>query len=317
MLIKIIITVILASFIPLKDGFIDLFKYLTITAISLLFFMHGAKLSRKKIIIGSSNWQLHLWIIFSTFIIFPLLGLSIVYLHLITLNQEIDNGFLYLCSMPATVQSAIALTSIAGGNVAASICSASASSLLGIFISPLIVNLILGIHSDTLHIDNEIRQVIKIILQLLLPFIAGHISRRWINTWIDSNQNLITQVDQISILLVVYSAFSEAVSNGIWNKVSIYTLLWVLISCLILLFFVLIINYFVARLLKFDRKDEIVLLFCGSKKSLASGIPMANILFPISSIGIIILPLMIFHQVQLMVCSYIAQCYKSFNEKNK
>ncbi|PPI87378.1 hypothetical protein CRV11_00345 [Candidatus Pantoea edessiphila] len=314
MIIKIISSVLLACVFPLKGNFINLFKYLTIAAIFILFFMHGAKLSRKKIIMGSSNWQLHLWILFSTFIMFPLLGMVLIWCHLININPEIDNGFLYLCSMPATVQSAIALTSIAGGNVAASVCSASASSILGIFISPLIVKLVLGMHSTGLSINNEIEQIYKIILQLLIPFLAGHISRRWIYKWVDKNNDLINQVDQISILLVVYSAFSEAVINGIWYIVGIHTLLWVLIECLILLFLVLIINYLVACLFNFKRCDAIVLLFCGSKKSLANGIPMANILFPVSSVGIIILPLMIFHQVQLMACSYIAQLYKEQNK---
>ncbi|MXP50857.1 bile acid:sodium symporter family protein [Pantoea sp. SoEX] len=315
MIIKILTVVLLASFIPLKGNFINLFKYLTIVAISVLFFMHGAKLSRKKIILGSSNWQLHLWILCSTFILFPLIGFILICCHLMNISPEIDKGFLYLCSMPSTVQSAIALTSIAGGNIAASICSASASSILGIFLSPLIVKLILGVNSSGLNIDNEMQQVCKIILQLLIPFLAGHISRNWIYKWIDQNNDLINKVDQISILLVVYSAFSEAVTNGIWNIVGIHTLLWILIDCMILLFFILIINYLVARVFKFNRSDEIVLLFCGSKKSLASGVPMANILFPVSSVGIVILPLMIFHQVQLMTCSYIAQCYKQNNEK--
>ncbi|PPI88903.1 hypothetical protein CRV09_01210 [Candidatus Pantoea edessiphila] len=316
MIIKIIITVLLASFIPLKGSFIYLFKYLTIIAISVLFYMHGAKLSHEKIISGSRNWKLHLWITFSTFILFPILGLILVRWNPININREIDSGFLYLCSMPATVQSAIALTSIAGGNVAASICSASVSSLLGIFISPLIVDLLLSLHNTNINIGNEIKQIIKIILQILIPFLLGHISRRWINLWIDKNHNLINKIDQISILLVVYSAFSDAVNNGIWHQVSCYDLFYIIIECVLLLFFVLIINYFFSRLLKFNRHDEIVVLFCGSKKSLANGIPLANILFPVGSIGMIILPLMVFHQIQLMVCSYIAQYYKENNRSD-
>ncbi|PPI86703.1 bile acid:sodium symporter family protein [Candidatus Pantoea edessiphila] len=314
MLFKIIITVVLASFIPLKGIFITLFKYLTGISIAILFFMHGAKLSHKKIILGSNNWKLHIWIMCSTFIIFPFLGLILVWYDPLSVSSEINNGFLYLCSMPATVQSAIAFTSIAEGNVAASICSASASSLLGIFISPLIINLILGLHINIINIDKEIQQIAKIILQLFIPFLLGHISRYWISQWIDQNSNLINKIDQISILFVVYSAFSKAVTNGIWCQVSAFTILWIAIQCTILLFFVLMINYFAAKLLNFNRQDEIVVLFCGSKKSLANGIPMANVLFPTSTVGIIILPLMIFHQVQLMVCSYIAQCYKRNNK---
>lgn len=313
MMIKLIITVLLASFLPAKGGFVDFFEYLTTAAIALLFFMHGAKLSREKIIAGSSHWQLHLWIMCSTFVLFPVLGLLLVWWHPVNVGPEIYTGFLYLCILPATVQSAIAFTSMAGGNVAAAVCSASASSLLGVFISPLLVNLVMDVHSSAP--TNGLEQIGKIMLQLLVPFVLGHLSRRWIAGWVEKHRGLIGKTDQTSILLVVYSAFSEAVVNGIWHRVGIDTLLWILAGCVLLLFFALLINYLASRLFGFSRADEIVVLFCGSKKSLANGVPMANILFPASAIGMIVLPLMIFHQVQLMVCSFIAGRYKKTNEK--
>lgn len=311
MMIKLIITVLLASFIPARGGFVDFFEYLTTAAIALLFFMHGAKLSREKIIAGSSHWRLHLWIMCSTFVLFPAIGLLIVWWHPVKVGPEIYTGFLYLCILPATVQSAIAFTSMAGGNVAAAVCSASASSLLGVFISPLLVNLVMDVNSN--GPSDGLEQVGKIMLQLLVPFVLGHLSRRWISGWVERHRSLIGITDQTSILLVVYSAFSEAVVNGIWKRVGVDTLLWILAGCLLLLTIVLLINYFASRLFGFNRQDEIVVLFCGSKKSLANGVPMANILFPASAVGIIVLPLMIFHQVQLMVCSFIAVRYKKTN----
>jgi len=313
MMIKLIITVLLATFLPAKGVFVDIFDYLTTAAIALLFFMHGAKLSREKIIAGSSHWRLHLWIMFSTFVLFPIIGLLIVWWHPVNVSAEIYTGFIYLCILPATVQSAIAFTSMAGGNVAAAVCSASASSLLGVFISPLLVNLVMDVHSNAP--SNGLEQVGKIMLQLLVPFVLGHLSRRWIAGWVEKHRGLIGKTDQTSILLVVYSAFSEAVVNGIWHRVGIDTLLWILAGCVLLLALVLAINLLASRLFGFNRADEIVVLFCGSKKSLANGVPMANILFPASSVGIIVLPLMIFHQVQLMVCSWIAQRYKVSHEK--
>ncbi|PQK80789.1 hypothetical protein CG430_07530 [Pantoea ananatis] len=308
MMIKLIITVLLASFIPARGHFVDFFQYLTTAAIALLFFMHGAKLSREKIIAGSSHWRLHLWIMCSTFVLFPAIGMLIVWWHPVKVGAEIYTGFLYLCILPATVQSAIAFTSMAGGNVAAAVCSASASSLLGVFISPLLVNLVMDVNNS--GPGDGLEQVGKIMLQLLVPFVLGHLSRRWISGWVERNRSLIGITDQTSILLVVYSAFSEAVVNGIWKRVGVDTLLWILAGCLLLLTIVLLINYFASRLFGFSRQDEIVVLFCGSKKSLANGVPMANILFPASAVGIIVLPLMIFHQVQLMVCSFIAGRYK-------
>ncbi|SFN13222.1 solute carrier family 10 (sodium/bile acid cotransporter), member 7 [Izhakiella capsodis] len=314
MMVKLIITVLLASFFPAKGGFVPLFEGLTTAAIALLFFLHGAKLSRENIIAGSSHWRLHVWIMFSTFILFPTLGLLVIWWHPVNVGREIYTGFLYLCILPATVQSSIAFTSIAGGNVAAAVCSASASSLLGVFISPLLVGLLMNIHHHGGAVDG-LEQIGKIMLQLLLPFVLGQFSRRWIGNWIERHRSLIGHTDQTSILLVVYTAFSAAVVSGIWHQVDIMTLLWILIGSLLLLLIVLSINLTAARLFGFKRADEITVLFCGSKKSLANGIPMANILFPAATVGIIVLPLMIFHQIQLMTCSFIAQRYQKQGKK--
>lgn len=313
MVVKLVSVIVLATFLPAKGIVVNIFEYLTIAAIALLFFMHGAKLSYEKIIAGSSHWRLHLWIMLSTFLLFPILGLLLVWWHPVNISAEIYAGFIYLCILPATVQSAIAFTSLAGGNVAAAVCSASASSLLSIFISPLLVNIVMDMH-NSMSI-NVFEQFGKILLQLLVPFLIGHLARRWIAIWVEKNHSLISRIDQMSILLVVYSVFSEAVANGIWHQVSTNTLLWIVAGCFILLAMVLAINICVSRFLGFGRADEIVVLFCGSKKSLANGVPLANILFPANVVGIVLLPLMIFHQIQLMVCSFIAQYYHQLYEK--
>lgn len=314
-MVKLITTVLLASVLPAKGGFIDFFGWLTTISIAVLFFMHGAKLSREKIVAGSNHWRLHLWIICSTFLVFPLIGLLLIRWHPVEVSNEIYTGFIYLCILPATVQSSIAFTSIAGGNVATAVCSASASSLLGVFISPILVNLMINVHNDVP--SNSLLQIGKIIMQLLMPFMLGHLSRHWIKNWVEKNRSLIAITDQASIMLVVYSAFSQAVVNGIWHQVGVNTLLWILVGSLLLLLISLMINFVATRLFGFSRADEIVVLFCGSKKSLASGVPMANILFPASSAGIIVLPLIIFHQVQLIVCSFIAQLYRADHEKQR
>ena len=303
--------VLLASFFPATGGFVPFFEGLTTAAIALLFFMHGAKLSREAIIAGGSHWRLHLWVMCSTFILFPALGVLFAWWAPVNVSQELYTGFLYLCILPATVQSAIAFTSLAGGNVAAAVCSASASSLLGIFLSPLLVGLLMNMHGA----EGNLEQVGKIMLQLLLPFVLGHLSRPWIGDWVSRNKKWIGKTDQTSILLVVYSAFSEAVVNGIWHKVGAGSLLFIVVVSIVLLAIVIAVNILVARKCGFSRADEITIVFCGSKKSLANGIPMANILFPTSVIGMMVLPLMIFHQIQLMVCAVMARRYKRQGEK--
>ncbi|WP_115718237.1 bile acid:sodium symporter family protein [Gallaecimonas mangrovi] len=300
-------TVLLATLFPAQGSYATTLGYVTKAAIALLFFMHGAKLSRQAIIDGASHWRLHAVVMLSTFVLFPVLGLLLQWWAPLPLSAALYSAFLYLCVLPATVQSAIAFTSIAGGNVAAAVCSASASSLLGIFISPLLVAMLMQVHGQ--HTGDHWQQMGKIMLQLLLPFVLGHLSRPWLGAWIARHRQWIGKTDRSSILLVVYTAFSEAVLQGLWHKVGWQALSYIVLLCLLLLALVLVLNTWLARRLGFNTADEITLVFCGSKKSLANGVPMANILFPASSVGIMILPLMLFHQIQLMVCAALARRY--------
>ncbi|WP_159566406.1 bile acid:sodium symporter family protein [Budvicia diplopodorum] len=305
-LLILISVVILASVFPCEGEVKVAFGYITKAAIALLFFMHGAKLSRENLYQGLGNWRLHGVVFASTFVLFPILGCCLYVLVPSVLTPGMYLGFLYLCALPATVQSAIAYTSMAGGNVAAAICSASASSILGVFLSPILVGLLMHTQEGS---TDTVDAIMAIIMQLMVPFIIGHLCRPLIGQWVEKHKKLISKTDRTSILLVVYTAFSEAVIEGIWNQVNGWSLLIIIGLSLLLLTVVLIVNTGVARLMGFSTPDEITIVFCGSKKSLANGIPMANVLFPAASVGMMVLPLMIFHQVQLMVCAFLAQRY--------
>ncbi|WP_277373277.1 bile acid:sodium symporter family protein [Pseudomonas sp. AA-38] len=300
--------VLTASLLPASGQVATVFEWITDLAIALLFFLHGAKLSRQAIIAGAGHWRLHLLVFSCTFIIFPLLGLLLRPLLEPLLGTELFMGMLYLCALPATVQSAIAFTSLARGNIPAAICSAAASSLLGIFLTPLLVALLMGVHGDN---GSTLDAIGKISLQLLLPFVLGQIAQRWIGGWVTKNKNWLKYVDQSSILLVVYTAFSAAVIGGLWQEVPLITLLALILACCVLLALALLSTHLLGKWLGFNQEDRITILFCGSKKSLATGVPMAQVLFAGSSIGVLILPLMLFHQIQLMVCAVLAQRYAS------
>ena len=305
-LLVLVAVVMLATLFPCTGVFKTFFGHLTTAAIALLFFMHGAKLSRDAILAGLGHWKLHLLVFASTFALFPLLGLGLGIVVPTLRAPAVHAGFLYLCALPATVQSAIAFTSLARGNIAAAICSASASSLLGVFLSPLLVGLLMHAQSgqtDTLH------AIGAIILQLMLPFILGHLSRPLIGPWVERHRKLIGVTDRSSILLVIYTAFSAAVLEGIWQQMEGTSLLAILLFSCLLLAIVLLTNTWAARALGFNKADEITIVFCGSKKSLANGIPMTNVLFPAATVGMMVLPLMVFHQIQLMVCAVLAQRY--------
>lgn len=301
-----ITVVIIASFLPATGQVAVGFGWLTNIAIALLFFLHGAKLSRESIIAGAGHWRLHLLVFGLTFVLFPLLGLALKPVLSPLIGKDLYMGILYLCALPATVQSAIAYTSLARGNIPAAICSAAASSLFGIFLTPLLVTLLLNVHGEG---GSTLDAIVKISVQLLLPFIAGQIMRRWIGAWVGRNKNWLKFVDQGSILLVVYGAFSEAVNEGIWQKTPVWDLAGLVLVCCLLLTLVLVAATLLSKLFGFNQEDRITILFCGSKKSLATGVPMAQVLFAGSTIGLLILPLMLFHQIQLMVCAVVAQRY--------
>ncbi|MBY8928174.1 bile acid:sodium symporter [Pseudomonas sp. Wu6] len=301
-----IATVILASLLPASGQTAVAFGWVTNLAIALLFFLHGAKLSRQAIVAGAGHWRLHLLVFSLTFVLFPLLGLALKPLLSPLIGNDLYMGILYLCALPATVQSAIAFTSLARGNIPAAICSAAASSLFGIFLTPLLVTLLLNVHGDG---GSTVDAILKISVQLLLPFVAGQIARRWIGDWVGRNKSWLKFVDQGSILLVVYGAFSEAVNEGIWHQIPLWELGGLVLACCVLLALVLVASALLGKAFGFSQEDRITILFCGSKKSLATGVPMAQVLFAGASMGVLILPLMLFHQIQLMVCAALAQRY--------
>jgi sodium/bile acid cotransporter 7 len=304
-ILAILATVVAASVAPARGHAAHAFGILTWAAIALLFFLHGARLSREAVIAGLTQWRLHLTILAATFVLFPLLGLAVTRLPAAVLPTSLAAGVLFLCCLPSTVQSSIAFTSIARGNVAAAVCAASASSLIGIFLTPVLAAALLSAHGTGF----SLKSVRDVALQLLAPFAAGQLARPFILTWLTRRGRLVGLVDQASILLVVYGAFSAAVVQGIWKEVSPREIAILIVICIAILAVALLATAAASRALKFSTADEIAVVFAGSKKSLAAGVPMASILFPAASVGVFVLPLMIFHQIQLMACALIARRY--------
>ena len=299
--------VILASLLPARGVVASAFHHLTTAAVVALFFLHGAKLSREAVIAGMGHWRLHIVVVLSTFVVFPIFGLLLRPIGVPLVGPDIYDGVTFLCALPATVQSAIVFTSIAGGNVPAAICSASLSTLLGVFITPLA----LGITSRSGTTSSVgLGGVRDVALEILLPFLIGQISRVWLAPTMKKHSTLVSYVDRGSIVLVVYVAFSDAVVQHIWQRVSVPEFLGLFVVCILLLGMVLLSTRTIAKVLGFNREDEITIVFGGSKKSLASGIAMANVLFPPALVGAMVLPLMLFHQIQLMACAYLAGRYR-------
>lgn len=299
-------TVALASFFPARGEAARIADWAADAGIVLLFFLHGAKLSRDAIWTGAKAWKLHIAVLASTYALFPLIGVASQWIGAIP--DTMRAGLLFLTLLPSTVQSSIAFTAIARGNVAAAVVSASASNLLGIVLTPLLVALLMpmpGSGGGLISFD----AIEKIMLQLLLPFIVGHLARPLIGAFVARHKAMIGRVDRGSILLVVYAAFSAAVVEGLWQSVSAGEMAVLAVACSLLLAVVLIATWGLGRMIGLSREDAIVLQFCGSKKSLATGVPMAGLLFPAAMVGPILLPIMLFHQIQLMACALLARRY--------
>lgn len=294
--------VALASIAPVRGRAATAVGVLADASIVLLFFLHGAKLSRAAVAAGLGNLRLHGAVLATTFLVFPALGLLVHALLKGQIAPGVLDGLLFLCLLPSTVQSSTAFTSIARGNVAAAVCTAALSSMIGVFATPLLVAVLMGQSASV-----SPAAIARIALQLVVPFVVGHLMRRWIATWVDRHRPLIGRVDRSSILLIVYSAFSASVVQGLWRQVALHDLAITLAAAVVLLATVLGFTWWGSARLGLAREDRIVMLFAGSKKSLATGVPIASTIFPAAALGPVLLPVMLFHQLQLIVCAVIAQ----------
>ena len=301
-LLMLLLLPVVATVLPARGMAAEALDHFTVVAICLLFFLHGAKLSPTETRRGFSQWRFQLLVLGCTFVLFPMFGLAIVALPSSVLSPVMATGFLFLCILPSTVQSSIAFTSIARGNVALAVSSASISNVLGVVFTPLLAALLLG---AAVEITPE--SMLGIFGQLVVPFVVGQVLHRWVGPWLKEHRRIVSVVDQGSVLLVVYAAFSVGVTQGLWEVVPPTQLLMVVLVSCVLLAVVLTLFTGMGRLLRMERADRVVLMFCGSKKSQVSGLPMAILLFPSEQVGMYVLPLMVFHLIQLLVCAVIAR----------
>ena len=298
-------TVILATLLPARGPMVPVADIAVTLAVALLFFLYGARLAPKAVLDGLLHWRLQSLVFASTYVVFPILGLVLTTLFKAWLSPTLALGIMFVCVLPSTVQSSIAFTSIARGNVPAALCSASVSNMFGMVLTPLLVGLLLSASGGGFNV----RAVEDIALQLFLPFLVGQAARPFIGAFLLRHKKVTSIVDRGSILLVVYAAFSAGIVAGIWQQVDAVSLAVVLLINLVILAAVRTLTTWVSRAAGFSKEDEIAIVFCGSKKSMAGGIPMANILFPGHAVGLIVLPLMLFHQAQLFACATLAQRY--------
>ncbi len=294
--------VALALALPVSGGAAIAVDWLTLAAIFALFFLHGVRLPREALLGGVTDWRLHLAILALTFAVFPGAGFALSIAFPSLLAGELWTGLIFLCLLPSTVQSSIAFTSMARGNVAGAVAAAAFSNLAGVFLTPLIAAFLLSAQGAAISAGG----VIRIFALLFFPFLLGHALRPWLGSAVAGRPRMTLIVDKGTILLAVYGAFSAATVEGIWHRLPAGDLLILAGLLMLLLAIIMCAALAIGSAGRFDPANRVAILFCGSVKSLASGAPMARILFPGAAAGAILLPVMIFHTLQLIVCAWVA-----------
>ncbi|MGB7406056.1 MAG: bile acid:sodium symporter family protein [Pacificimonas sp.] len=293
-----------ASLIPARGAGADIVDVLSLALIVLMFFFHGLKLERGAIVAALRGWRFQMAVLAMTFVLFPLLGLGAEAIARPMIGAGIASGLLFLTLVPSTVQSSVAFTGAAGGNVAPAVTAAAASNMLGTVLTPLLAGLLVA--GAGASAGGSFDAIGKVMAVLLLPFALGHLSRRWFSAWAARNRKLMGLADKNAITLIVYSAFSAAVVGGIWQQLGVGDLVILTALAALLLAGVTGLVILISRQLHIASGDRPAFLFCGTQKSLVAGVAMASLLFPSAQAGLIVLPLMIFHQLQLVLAAILA-----------
>jgi sodium/bile acid cotransporter 7 len=289
-----------------KGGFLHM-DFIATYGVAVVFFLYGLTLAPEKMRKGMWHWRLHLAVQLSTFVLFPIVVLILQAVLKPVYPPEVWLGFFFIAALPSTVSSSVAMTSLARGNVPVAIFNATLSSLLGVFVTPLLM----AWYANTTGSSFPLGPVIlKIVLLVLLPIIVGQVARRWLAGWAARNGRWLKLADRAIILAIVYSSFSDSVKAGIWGANDLFLVVEMVVGVVVLFFIIYELMKIPCRLLGFDREDTIACLFCASKKSLATGVPVATIMFASNpALGLIIAPLMLYHFCQLVIVSFIANGY--------
>lgn len=288
--------------VPIPAGVLGVLDIASDVAIVVLFLLYGARLGTRDVLAGLRNVKLQGSALLVTFVLFPLVGLALSTLAEPVLGRTLAMGVLYVSLLPSTVQSSVALVGVARGNVAGAITAATISNVLGMVLTPMLVLVLM--HTSSSTGSGGLRSVL---LLLLAPFVLGQLVQPLIGRYVRAHKKVTTLWDRGTILLVVLVAVATATAAGVWSTVSAWTLVGVIAVSAVMLAVALAATWFGGRALGLPIEDRIALLMCGSQKSLATGMPMLGALFPAAVAGPIAVPVIVFHQLQLIVSSALAR----------
>lgn len=297
-------TLAVAWMIPLSNEALPWAQNISFAGIFALFFLHGLRLPRQEVARAMLGWRLQGTMLAFTFLLMPLFGIGLSQIAAQFLPASLAAGLLYAAILPSTVQSAVSYTSLARGNIAASVIGSALSNLSGIFLTPLLFALLLGSASGAAVGGNV---VVKIVTMLLLPFVIGQATQKWFGKWAADQRHLLTFFDRGVILLAVYVAFGAAVTSGALAGIDGLSLVYLLLFAGFFLAIAFGAAWMIGGALGFPHDDRISLLFAGAHKSIAIGAPMAALLFPPTLAGLMIVPTILYHQLQLIASAPLAK----------
>lgn len=280
-------------------------ELVTKLGVALIFFLHGLTLSFAALRAGALNWRLHVFVQCCTFLVFPLIGFALNALLDGRFASELALGLFFLCALPSTVSSSVAMTATAHGNIAGAVFNATLSSLIGIVVTPLWIAWVTKTSGEPVPIGPVIVDLLK---WLVLPLVIGQALRPLLGAWAQRYKPRISLVDRFTILMLVYTSMCDSFQQRVWTGHGGGQIVLLFAVCAGLFALVMALTTAVSRALGFNREDRIAAIFCGSKKTLASGVPMAKLIFGAHpGLGMILLPIMIYHPLQLVVCGLLAQ----------
>lgn len=297
--------VALSLLLPVSGDAADALSLLIKGMIALLFFTTGIKLPREAVLAAMGNWRLHGLILGATYLLYPLIGLAAYHLLPALLTPQLWTGVLFLCALPSTIQSSVAYTAMAKGDVAGAVTAAAGSNIAGIAMTPALMAMLLSTSGGDAHL--ALAAVGQLALLMLLPFVLGQIIGPRGRPAVTRCRGIILLNDRGVILLAVYAAFSRASVDGTWSRLPIAQLALVLALCTLMLAGVMAALWHVGRWSVLPREGRIALLMCGAMKSLTAGAPIAAIMFHGPMLGPVLLPVLLYHQLQLVACTFIAR----------
>ena len=281
--------------------------------VALIFLFQGLTLPSSALKQGASQWRLHLLVQAFTFLLFPLIGMALDALVGRHLPPDLRLGFLFLCVLPSTVSMSVVLTGLAGGNTVGAIFNAALSNIIGVFITPIWVAWLMKSGGQSQPLGGVAKEIVVL---LLLPLAVGQLIRVFATSWADKNKKRLGNAASGLILFLVFTAFCNSVKAQFWAQQSAGVLLTASAGVILIFISAIVLIEVLARMLKLDRPDRITATFCAPQKTIASGIPLAKAIFGAHpGLGLILLPILFYHPLQLIVCGVLADRFARQKQK--